>query len=100
MRFIMPGWDGRVAPATTRTSTPAMENPRPQRSAIRHEPRWHASVAVIAAVLLYATLPPKLTFGPVWIAPLIVLLVLVPLSILAPHRHQETRRMRFWGIFL
>lgn len=78
-----------------------MESPRPQfNAAVRHEPRWHASLAVLAALLLYITLPPKLTIGPVWVAPLIVLIVLVPLSILAPHRHKETARMRFWGIFL
>ncbi len=67
---------------------------------IRHEPRWHASVAVVAAMLLYITLPPRLTIGPVWMAPLLVLILLVPLSILAPRRHQETRRMRVWSIAL
>jgi hypothetical protein len=66
----------------------------------RHEPRWHASLAVLAAMLLYITLPPKLTIGPVWAAPVIVLIVLIPLSILAPHRHRETLRSRFWGILL
>jgi hypothetical protein len=65
-----------------------------------HEPRWHASLAVIAAVLLYITLPPRLTIGPVWAAPLLVLIVLVPLSILVPRRHRETRRTRFWSILL
>jgi hypothetical protein len=68
--------------------------------AMAHEPRWHASLAVLAAVALYITLPPKLTIGPVWIAPLLVLAVLVPLSVLAPRRHAETRRMRFWSIVL
>jgi hypothetical protein len=65
-----------------------------------HEPRWHASVAVLLALVLYITLPPKLTIGPAWIAPLLVLAILVPLSVLSPRRHQETRRMRFWGILL
>jgi uncharacterized membrane protein len=75
----------------------AMESPLP---VVRHEPRWHASVAVLAAVALYITLPPRLTVGPVWVAPLLVLALLVPLSIFAPKRHAETRRMRFWGIIL
>lgn len=66
----------------------------------RHEPRWHASLAVLAAMLLYITLPPRLTIGPTWIAPVLVLVVLVPLSIFAPHRHIETRRSRFASIVL
>src|SRR5579863_4076621 len=67
---------------------------------MRHEARWHASLAVVAAMLLYVTLPPRLTIGPVWAAPAIVLALLVPLSILAPRRHRETRRTRFWSILL
>jgi hypothetical protein len=66
----------------------------------QHEPRWHASLAVLGAVLLYVTLPPRLTIGPVWIAPALVLLLLIPLSILAPSRHIETLRSRFASIVL
>ena len=33
-------------------------------------------------------------------AALLILLVLLPLSILAPRRHRETRRARFWSIIL
>ena len=78
-----------------------MENPtgRPQLAA-GDEPRWHASLAVLAALLLYITLPPKLTIGPVWVAPLLVLALLVPLSVLVPRRHSETARTRFWSIVL
>ena len=66
------------------------------------EPRWHASLAVVAALLLYVTLPGRLTLpgAPIWVAPLIVMSVLVPLSIIAPKRHKETKRLRFWGILL
>lgn len=64
----------------------------------RHEPRWHASVAVVAAMLLYITLPPRLTIGPTWVAPMLVLGLLIPLSIFAPRRHIETRRSRFASI--
>lgn len=71
-----------------------------QKTYVAHEPRWHASLAVVAAVILYVTLPPRYTVGPIWAAPLAVLLILGPLSILAPRRHRETRRMRFWGILL
>ena len=50
------------------------------------EMRWPASVAVIAALLLYVTLPQRLTLGPVWLIPVIELALLVPLSIAAPRR--------------
>ena len=71
-----------------------------QKAEVRSEPRWHASLAVLGAVALYITLPPRLVIGPVWVAPLLVLLVLVPLSILAPRRHSDTRRTRFASILL
>jgi hypothetical protein len=57
-------------------------------------------MALLAAIALYATLPPRLTIGPVWVAPVVVLVVLIPLSILVPRRHKETRRTRFWSILL
>ena len=77
-----------------------MENPPETGAAVQHEPRWHASVAVIAALALYITLPPRLTIGPIWVAPVLVLALLIPLSVFAPRRHSETRRMRVWGIAL
>lgn len=55
----------------------------------RHEPRWHAALAAVAALLLYVTLPPRLVVGPVWVLPLVVGLTLLPLLILAPRRHDE-----------
>jgi len=51
-------------------------------------------------MLLYVTLPPRLTIGPTWVAPALVLAMLIPLSIFAPHRHIETRRSRFASITL
>jgi len=74
-----------------------MENPT---AVPQHEPRWHASLAVVAAVLLYVTLPPRLIVGPIWAAPLIILMLLIPLSVIVPKRHRETRRSRFWSILL
>ncbi len=70
------------------------------RALPRSEPRWHASIAVVAAVALYITLPPRLIIGPSWVAALLILLVLLPLSILAPRRHRETRGLRFGSIIL
>jgi hypothetical protein len=64
------------------------------------EPRWHASIAVLAAMALYITLPPRLTIGPIWVAPLTILLVLIPLSVIAPRRHVETGPIRIWSIGL
>lgn len=55
----------------------------------QHEPRWHAGIAVIAALLLYVTLPPKLVIGPLWLLPLLVLGILIPLIIFSPRRHDE-----------
>jgi hypothetical protein len=66
----------------------------------RHEPRWHASLAILAAVALYVTLPPRLIIGPSWVAPVLVLILLIPLSIFAPRRHSETRKTRFWSIVI
>ncbi len=44
--------------------------------------RWYATVTVLLAVALYALLPPRYTVGPVWVAPVLVLIVLVPLLIM------------------
>ena len=64
------------------------------------EPRWHASVAVLIALALYMTLPPKVTFGPLWLLPLLVLGLLIPLSIVAPYRKNETALQRAASIAL
>lgn len=53
------------------------------------EPRWHAAIAVVLALALYVTLPPKIVVGPLWLLPLLVLVILVPLMILAPRRVEE-----------
>lgn len=55
----------------------------------RPESRWPASIAVVAAVVLYATLPERLTFGPTWLLPILELAVLIPLTIAVPRRDQD-----------
>ncbi len=50
------------------------------------EPRWPASLAVLAILALYALLPERLTVGPTWIVPALGLALLLPLSLAAPHR--------------
>lgn len=64
------------------------------------EPRWHASIAVLLALALYVTLPSKVTVGPLWLFPLLVLAFLIPLSIIAPFRHNETKWQRAASITL
>lgn len=53
------------------------------------EPRWHAALAVVGALALYVTLPPKIVVGPLWLLPLLVFATLGPLLVLKPKRHAE-----------
>lgn len=64
------------------------------------EPRWHSSLAVVAILVLYCTLPAKLTIGPTWLALLLVLGLLIPLSVLAPRRRAETTWQRAASVAL
>jgi uncharacterized membrane protein len=99
MRSALGGLRGRSGESTRVVhGKPEAANQEVRTS--NEEPRWHASVAVLVALLLYVTLPPRLIIGPIWVAPALVLGLLIPLSILAPHRNRETRRARFWSIVL
>ncbi len=69
-----------------------------QHTGITGEPRWHAAVAVLVALALYATLPPKVVVGPLWLLPLLILVVLVPLVIFVPRRHEEAPWQRWSSI--
>jgi uncharacterized membrane protein len=65
------------------------------------EHRWQATLAVIIAVSLYATLPEKFTLGRWWLFPLMVPLLLIPSLILNRRRHQtETMFVRALAIGL
>ncbi|MGZ3518874.1 MAG: hypothetical protein ACXVAM_17170 [Vulcanimicrobiaceae bacterium] len=64
------------------------------------EPRWHAALAVLAAIALYLRLPPKITLGPFWLLPVLVLLPLAALMIFKPRYHQETRLQRAAAIWV
>jgi len=77
----------RVTPAST-------------HSAATEEPRWHAAIAVVVILALYVTLPSSLLLGPAFLAPLLVLSLLLPLLIFAPSRHQETSLQRSASIAL
>lgn len=72
-----------------------------QRRVARSEPRWPASLAVIAAILLYVALPPAFTLGPPWLFLALELCLLVPLSLAAPRRrHDEARLHRLASVGL
>lgn len=71
---------------------------RPKAAGSKDEPRWHAGLAVLAALALYVTLPPKVVVGPVWVLPVVLLVILVPLMIISPHRHQEASWQRLLSI--
>ncbi len=65
------------------------------------EPRWPASLAVTCALLLYMTLPVRLTIGPGWVIPALEGALLVPLTVRAPYRHRgEVRLVRFASLLL
>jgi hypothetical protein len=65
------------------------------------EPRWPASLAVTAALVLYMTLPGTLTIGPGWVIPALEAALLIPLTVRAPYRHrEEVRLIRFASLLL
>lgn len=66
----------------------------------RTESRWPPALAVLAALLLYITLPPHLTLGPAWLMPAFVVVLLVPLVLLGPVHPAEAPARRRVGILL
>ncbi len=65
------------------------------------EPRWPASLAVLAALALYWFLPEKLTLGPNWLVPVFELALLIPLSVVSPMRRKdEPRWQRYAAVAL
>ncbi|GAC1570627.1 MAG: hypothetical protein NVS3B18_03010 [Candidatus Dormibacteria bacterium] len=65
------------------------------------EPRWPASLAVVAALALYLILPDRLVVGPKWVVPALEVALLLPLTITTPHRHRaETRFGRLTSLLL
>ncbi|TMC48610.1 MAG: hypothetical protein E6J14_10995 [Chloroflexi bacterium] len=49
--------------------------------------RWPPSLAVVAAIVLFVTLPEKLSPGPRWVLPVLEAALLIPLLLTAPRRH-------------
>jgi uncharacterized membrane protein len=56
------------------------------------EPRWPASLAVLAAIALYVTLPSRFVLGPTWLIPALESVMLIPLSVFSPHRNAQEKR--------
>jgi hypothetical protein len=67
-------------------------------NAVQEEPRWHAAIAVVVALALYVTLPPRIALGPLWLLPVLVLVILIPLMIVKPRRHSESTTQRLASI--
>jgi hypothetical protein len=62
------------------------------------EPRWPALAAVAAISALYLFLPERLTFGPNWLLPAIVLVLIIP--VIVTHRMNIPRLNFIFGITL
>jgi hypothetical protein len=52
-----------------------------------HENLWPARLAILATIVLYGTLPGRLTVGPVWLLPALEVALLVALTVMAPVRY-------------
>jgi uncharacterized membrane protein len=60
------------------------------------EPRWPAFIAALAVAGLYAALPPQLIFGPRWLVPLLVIILVIPTEIThARNLHSMNRLLGF-----
>jgi uncharacterized membrane protein len=75
-----------------------VSDPQTERAAAwglsaRHEPRWPATAAIVAALALYLALPARYVAlqasGGRWIIPALEVAMLVPLQFRTPHRHIE-----------
>jgi hypothetical protein len=53
------------------------------------EHRWPAALAIIAAVLLYISLPSRFITGPIWLLPVLQGALLISLFLSSPRRHAK-----------
>jgi hypothetical protein len=60
----------------------------------RPDPHWPAQLAALVTVLLYLTLPNKLTIGPSWLVPVLEALLLVALVLATPGDEVPGTQMR------
>jgi len=75
----------------------AARSARAREVVASRDPFWPAQLAALAALLLYLTLPAKVTLGPIWLLPSVEGLLLVGLVATAPSRHRphSPRRREF-----
>jgi len=69
-------------------------------STVTPEPRWPASLALVACVALYFLLPDRLVVGPHWLLPVLVALPLGPLSARKHRQPDESAWIRHATIAL
>jgi hypothetical protein len=60
----------------------------------RPDPYWPAQLAALVAILLYVTLPNKLTIGPNWLVPVLEASVFVALVLTTPGEEVPATRVR------
>jgi uncharacterized membrane protein len=60
----------------------------------RQDPHWPAQLAALVSILLYVTLPDKLTIGPDWAIPLLETVLFVALVLATPGDELPGTRMR------
>ena len=67
---------------------------------VHAEQRWQARVAILACAGLYLLLPSRLSIGPRWIVPILLVLLLIPLSIRHQRRPDNDPWVRYLGLAL
>jgi uncharacterized membrane protein len=67
---------------------------------VRAEQRWQARVAILVCAGLYLVLPSRLSIGPRWVEPVLLVLLLIPLSIRHHRRPDNDQWVRYLGIVL
>lgn len=93
-RLLEPGI-GFIEQAAEKHVLPAWER------VTKGEPRWPVSLAIVASIVLQATLPPRVAFRPHWLLPSLQGVMLLGIIIANPIRiDEEERRLRLATIAL
>ena len=67
-------------------------------SNVTRELRWPAVVSFLAICVLFLMLPERLTFGPNWLVPVVIVVLLIPTIVF--HREGRERLNRIFGVSL
>ena len=91
MASIEPRRGGRRRRRPARAGAAATATAAPDDQPWQFEQRWPMRVALVAAIVLYATLPDRLAVpGPRFVVPALEGALLVAILALSPHRHHST----------